>query len=515
MIWNSRSRQIGGMLKKRYLIALSIIAFLLVFSQIMIQYTIAKQENDSHVVNISGRQRMLSQRINKAAFGLYISSDENDRKRYLKELNDSLELWEKSHDGLRYGNAEMGLPGENSAKITEMFLSIDKEYMRIVEAAESIETLASDSDYDRDELLRRIRIIQDNEGVFLQGMDAIVFQYDYESKQKIAFIQFIELLILSVTFFTLLMEALFIFRPARKQIESSLEEAEFHRDEMEKLFQTAPTAMILVDEVNLKILNVNRLAKEIFCSQCEDFSKVDIRDLLQLNREGGEELLKKLLSGKPIDNLEVVIENDQYRQVLQLSSNIIRHNGQCAILMGLTDITKLKEAEEVLKKYATTDEMTGLLNKRSGLLVLNNLFARARQLKEDFCVCFLDLDGLKHVNDTYGHEEGDFFIKTVAQAIKSNVTMSDSVFRYGGDEIVILLKNGDSEKGKGLLEEIQKELEKTSDSLNKPYRLQFSFGIASSHDSSAENEEELLAIADKEMYQAKQLKKIRRNQNGS
>lgn len=88
----SNSQKIGRMLRKRYIIALSIIAFLVVFSQVIIQYSITKQQDDSRVVNISGRQRMLSQRINKDAFGLYVSVDEKEQKLYLDELTQSLDL---------------------------------------------------------------------------------------------------------------------------------------------------------------------------------------------------------------------------------------------------------------------------------------------------------------------------------------------------------------------------------------------------------------------------------------
>jgi len=91
----SNSEKIGRMLRRRYIIALSIIAFLVIFSQVIIQYRINKQQDDSRVVNISGRQRMLSQRINKDAFGLYVSTDEKEQKRYLDELTQSLDLWQE------------------------------------------------------------------------------------------------------------------------------------------------------------------------------------------------------------------------------------------------------------------------------------------------------------------------------------------------------------------------------------------------------------------------------------
>jgi diguanylate cyclase (GGDEF)-like protein/PAS domain S-box-containing protein len=511
MIKDSNSVKIGKMLQKRYIIALSIIALLVVSSQVMIQYTIAAQEDDSRVVNISGRQRMLSQRINKSAFGLYISTDIQDQNRYSKELGNSLELWQKSHDGLLYGDAEFGLPGRNSEKVIEMFVSIEDEYQRIVGAVKAIQKITADQNYEREKLSDKIRIIQDNEAAFLKGMDAIVFQYDAESKEKIALIRLTELAILFVTFFTLLMEILFIFRPAQIQIENSLAEIETHRDEMEKLFETAPSALLLIDKENHKVIKLNHLAQELLHSLQNDLSGMDIYEILKLNQKDTEQLTTAFQSGNVVENLEIVVNADHGNsQVMLVSSNAMNYDEKRTILMGLADITKLKEAEEVLKKYASTDEMTGLLNKRSGMLVLRNIFAHAHEAKEDFCVCFTDIDGLKDVNDSYGHDEGDFYIKTVSQVIKTNLNVSDSVFRYGGDEIVMILQSCDRDQAAAVLHRIENVLKETSVTLCKPYRLRFSFGLVSLKENPVESVEELLQIADREMYKEKQ-----RNRNDS
>jgi len=407
----SNSRKIGRMLRKRYIIALSIIALLVICSQIIIQYTIMKQQDDSRIVNISGRQRMLSQRINKDVFGLYMSSDAAEQKRYLEELSNSLELWEKSHNGLLNGDAELGLPGHNSQKIIEMFDLIEYEYKKMAEAARTIQTIASEPDYDKESMLSQITIIQNNEEAFLKGMDEIVFQYDHESKEKIAFIRLLEVIILAVTFFTLLKEILFIFRPAQKQIEKSLDEIETSRDNMEIL------------------------------------------------------------------------------------------------------IAKLKETEEELTRYATMDEMTGLLNKRSGMQMLSSILEHARERNEEVCVCFFDLDDLKAVNDIYGHEEGDQYLKFVSNVIRANINSNDIVFRYGGDEIVLILKNCSFNQAKKIVEQIQGSMETLSSELVKPYFMHFSYGIADSRESEIEKPEDLITIADKEMYKDKQNNKRKRNRN--
>lgn len=504
MSTNSNSQKIGKMLQKRYILALSLIAFLVIFSQGMIQYTIMNQQDDSRIVNIAGRQRMLSQRINKAAFGLYISTEATSQKRYLDELTASLALWEKSHKGLQNGDTELGLPGKNSEKVVEMYKTIAVQHQKIVAAATTIKTLAATSNYDRTALLEQINIIQENESSFLKGMDAIVFQYDSESKQKIALIKLTEIIILIFTLFTLTMEILFIFRPAQKQIESSLEEVETNRDNLEKLFETAPSAMFLIDEANFQVTKLNHLAKEILGLSPEELLNVDIKSMLEPSQGNIKELMDRLISGVTIENLEVVLNtSENISLVMLLSSNVIKYDDKRTILMGLADITRLKEAEEVLKRYATVDEMTGLLNKRSGMLVLGNTFDHARKGGTELSVCFMDIDGLKIVNDTLGHEEGDCYIKTISQAIKQSTNSKDAIFRYGGDEIVIILNGCNRKNAETVISRIQNNLDKTAAEMAKPYHMHISHGIATLSETTTETPEALLTLADQEMYENK------------
>jgi nitrate/nitrite-specific signal transduction histidine kinase len=90
--------EIGSVLRKRYIMAISIIVFLILSSQFIIQFTIQLESGDSRVINIAGRQRMLSQRINKCAFGFNQAKDAIERTHYLDELKNSVALWESSHN---------------------------------------------------------------------------------------------------------------------------------------------------------------------------------------------------------------------------------------------------------------------------------------------------------------------------------------------------------------------------------------------------------------------------------
>jgi len=213
---------IDRILRKRYILALSIIACLVIVSQLAIQYSIGRNEDDSRVINIAGRQRMLSQRITKCVLGLYITDDPAKKADLLAKLIKAIELWEVSHRGLQRGDAEMGLPGDNSPEIKALFSRIQKKHLIILDAAKSIAALEADKTSDKNMIRREIQRITDNEGEFLKGMDTIVFQYDSEAKTKVRMVKHIEMGLAIITLLVLCLEALFIFRPAELQIKAKI-----------------------------------------------------------------------------------------------------------------------------------------------------------------------------------------------------------------------------------------------------------------------------------------------------
>ncbi|MDD2370818.1 MAG: diguanylate cyclase [Firmicutes bacterium] len=499
------------MFKHRYIAALIIIATLVIISQIIMQFTIIQGENNSRKINIAGRQSMLSQSINKAAFGLYFSETERDKYRYKIELSQDIDLWENSYIGLLNGSEELGLDVNNSTKIKSMFDDIDEEYNTILKSAKLLVGLPNSNENDKEKIREEIKIIQDNEQTFLKGMDAIVFQYDSESKENLKTIQITEVIILIVTLGALIIEAIFIFRPAQKQLEKSLKELSISKENLEKLFDSSPYAMMLINPDGLNVEKLNTVAESIIKETINDTKELNLRDLFQ-KKEEDQKLLDMLLVKDKLKNIEMVLKDiHDLNFVLKLDSNKIQYDGKSMILLGLSDITRLKEAEEVLKKYATVDEMTGILNKRSGMLIMENVFERNKYNNTNFSIIFIDLNDLKSVNDNYGHQEGDYFIKTIANIIKNSVGSSDTVFRYGGDEIVLVLDNCDLKISELVIKRINKNLKLISEKVVKPYAMTLSYGIAVTQKENVQSSTELMEIADKRMYEYKRLFKENRD----
>jgi len=157
-----------------------------------------------------------------------------------------------------------------------------------------------------------------------------------------------------------------------------------------------------------------------------------------------------------------------------------------------------------LGSAAHTDALTKIYNKRYLMEALDAEFKRAKALHTDFSIIFFDLDHFKKINDTYGHDAGDFVLKEVTQLIRSNVVRPKDVFaRYGGEEFVLLLGNTDGARASEMAERMRSLIE-THPFIYEGKRLPVtsSFGLTELS-TGCESSHTLLKQADTALYQAK------------
>ena len=207
-------------LRWRYLFALSAIALTIVFSQAILQYYISQQVSDSIEVNLSGRQRMLSQRISKSAILLFSSKDSLTSETYLAELKQSLQEWKKAHKALQSGDNELRVRGTDNKVIQELFLGIQSNFEAMVSGAEILSEnfqFGTNSSTNTEALSS----ILENEASFLQGMDEIVFQFDRQAQAKVSRLRKTELILLAVALFLIGIEVRFIFWPSAQLIKQN------------------------------------------------------------------------------------------------------------------------------------------------------------------------------------------------------------------------------------------------------------------------------------------------------
>lgn len=182
---------------------------------------------------------------------------------------------------------------------------------------------------------------------------------------------------------------------------------------------------------------------------------------------------------------------------------VIMPSEQQYYLHVVDDITDWRRNEKKLEKTANVDSLTGTLSRRAGLDTLNHI---NQNVPGQHCLAFIDLDNLKEVNDSYGHNEGDDYIRIVAEIMLTSSRASECVVRYGGDEFLILFTHCSTELAERVMERMANNLEKLNRSNLKDYRMGFSYGIEefSAGDCSVD---EVIHRADEKMYEHKTNKK--------
>ena len=177
-------------------------------------------------------------------------------------------------------------------------------------------------------------------------------------------------------------------------------------------------------------------------------------------------------------------------------------------IFQIQDITERKRAEKALHSLSLIDELTGLYNRRGFLAVTEQHVAAIRRDHKIPIVLYADLDGLKEINDSYGHHEGDRALATAAQILNETFRSSDILARLGGDEFVALAAIEIGEGAESLTDRLRKQFEASNAMRTRPYDLSVSVGVAHFEDERY-SIEELMAQADQAMYEEKRGKPSR------
>lgn len=164
---------------------------------------------------------------------------------------------------------------------------------------------------------------------------------------------------------------------------------------------------------------------------------------------------------------------------------------------------ELTRANAELENLSLVDDLTGLYNRRGFLALARHQSRLALRNHATFAIAFLDLDGLKQINDTHGHQEGDLALVEAASVLKGCFRTSDILARIGGDEFAVFVAETE-EREMGA--RIQKRITARNAASDRPYRLSFSMGIVTSGSEENHTIEALLTRADSRMYEQKRKK---------
>ena len=178
--------------------------------------------------------------------------------------------------------------------------------------------------------------------------------------------------------------------------------------------------------------------------------------------------------------------------------------GISLIISRLLFINKIEN--DKVKYFSEYDEMTGVYNRRAGFEKLSQ--ANNNKNNCTVSICFVDINGLKEVNDSFGHDAGDELIKTVVFGIKENIRNDDFITRLGGDEFLIVFSGITKDEAEVIWNRIQKYYDEVNKKNDKKYVVSASHGIETFFCNSQKRIDDIINDADEKMYiEKKEIKK--------
>lgn len=347
---------------RRYVAALVIIALLSTLAFLMLHLVLKDTQSIAYVVNISGKQRMLSQHIALDVQKIYNRCQERDFdgvkvvKRRLERLSDEmLHANEMLSSGKLSPDEEIKL----SHEIQDLYFAPSFVAQRVENYAKAAKKLLDME--ETGEMEESVRFFNTESDALLQDLNKIVAQYQKEGEADLRKIQRVENIIYIVTLIALLLEVVFIFQPMA-------------------------------------------------------------RKLIELTKD------KEMILGN------------------------LQHQVEMRTL-------HLERANEQLSKLASHDPLTGLLNRLSLEADMKELIRHYHEHKAPFAVILFDVDWFKDVNDTYGHDMGDFVLFELAMLLKEHFRHEDKIYRAGGEEFLALLSRVSVEESLFIAQKIRHVIE--------------------------------------------------------
>jgi len=284
------------------------------------------------------------------------------------------------------------------------------------------------------------------------------------------------------------------------EVQRKLQESE---EKFRILAESSPIGVYLIQDGVIKY--VNPKASEMFGYKIDELIGKGVLETVihPDDRDMVRENIRKRING------EINFANYSFRAVKKtgevfdaevFGSRIIYHD-RPAIIGMIMDVTERKKMEEKLRDLTIKDYLTGLFNYRyfnERIKEQINLFKRYGEV---FSLLYIDIDGFKNCNDTYGHQKGDEILQSIGKIFRDNLRDTDSAYRIGGEEFVIILAHTSKEQARKVAERIREQVHQK---LYPFYKITVSIGVADSKIG-----EEVVKIADEAMYEAKRKGKNR------
>lgn len=289
----------------------------------------------------------------------------------------------------------------------------------------------------------------------------------------------------------------------------SAAEVEKSRAELEQIFNTAANGMRVVG-TDYTILRANTTFYELTgLTEQEVVGKKCYESFAGVACKTEQCPLFRIARGVQLVQAEVTkfLPSGRKMECLVTSKPYHDQNGKLiGIIEDFKDITRYKEMEENLREIAITDELTGLFNRRGFLTLAEKQLGNALRAEHEMFLIFADLDNMKEINDTLGHETGDLALATAASLLRTTFRQADILARLGGDEFAVFIScKPETDSEQAILARLEENISLENRDGDLPFTLAISFGVVRLQEN--ETLGQVMIRADGLMYDSKIRKK--------
>ncbi len=254
-----------------------------------------------------------------------------------------------------------------------------------------------------------------------------------------------------------------------------------------------------------EIIRTNRKSREVLGYE-ESELVGRLLGVVMNDGAAGRRLIDKIRENGSVQNAEIPLRTKPGGRIPAIFSGSLikdRNDMVLGIVSISRDISERKLMEEELRALSLIDELTGLYNRRGFMTLARHQQKISARTGKEMLLVYGDVDGLKLINDTHGHDAGDAALVEIAKILKESVRNSDITARLGGDEFVVLVLDASAPCSEQLKARLEEKLRLRLAGSASPFTLSLSVGMVCCDPQILESIEELLAKADQAMYARK------------
>ena len=472
---------------------------ILVLSLLLLNLFLSAQfENDANNINLSGRQRMLSQKITKSAYYLLFNNNQDiDTSEPINELRSAVDLFDRTLSSFFVGGETIGADGS----VVQIPRLRSLETRKILNDAISlwkplhgkINLLLNHEHHSYPEIENIVMILNENNLRLLKLMNDLTVILEHEATHRVYILRGVQ--IVAVVLIVILFSLAYLKLYRREKYYS-------------QLTKMSSDIIMGVSPRTGKIKFISTSIYELLgYTDKEMLGEPAIRIFDKEAKFQFEEILESLHKRGYLEDgcIEIqLIRKDKTTLNAEMLMNVSFSEDKKSIelYLDIRDITERKKLEYKIQHMAHHDGLTGLPNRYLLNDRLSTAMIMARRHKSGLSILFIDLDKFKPVNDNYGHQAGDYILKQVSNRLNKCIRESDTASRYGGDEFVVLLQEIDENNTTFITEEISAAIAAPFEVEGETISISCSIGVAV-YSGNRETPDELIERADKSMYSAK------------